>query len=166
MNKIKMPVFLFLLLNISVMLPAQAVPIVPEQKERPQWVKDLRRWEIVTFGSIPFAMFFTTFSVDMFRWSNNNWDTRFAPWPLKSAGAVPMTSNEMEKTITIAAGVSITIGLADLLITQSKRRRDHRRAQALPVGSITITRTPWDEDSDEHDIDEESDLPELSPEAP
>jgi len=91
-----------------------------EKKEVPQWVKDLRRWEIVTFGSFPFTMFTATFAMDMFRWSQANGmdfsdaGRRYAPWPLKSAGAPAMDRKEQEITITIAASYKNKV--ADVIV--------------------------------------------------
>ena len=147
----KKTALLLLLLTIPVVLvPAQLDTLTSETNTRPKWVRDLRRWEIVTFGSIPFAMFFTRFAMDMVRWSNANGmdmsseGRQYAPWPLKSAGAIPMNSREVEKVLVIAASAAVTIGLTDLLIVQTKRKRAQRRAESLPVGSSIITRSPWD----------------------
>ena len=121
--------------------------IETDKKEVPQWVKDLRRWEIVTFGSFPFTMFTATFAMDMYRWSKANGmdfsDTgrRYAPWPLKSAGAIAMENKEQEVTIAIAAGLSIAIAFTDLIIVHTKRNKARRRAEALPAGTIIINRT-------------------------
>ena len=134
----------------------------------PQWVRDLRRWEIVAFGSIPFTMFTATFAMDMYRWSQANGmdfsdaGRRYAPWPLKSAGAPAMKSSEMELTITIAASLSIAVAVADQIIMQVKRNRAQRRAEALPVGIINITRTFLEEPAAEADEDNEE-IPALSP---
>ena len=150
---------LLLLLILPVLgVPAQTstteIPTVMESNV-PQWVKDLRRWEIVTFGSIPFAMFTATFAMDMYRWQQANGldfsdaGRRYAPWPLKSAGAIAMTNKEMETTITIAASLSVAVGLADLIIVQVKRAKAKKRAEALPVGTAIIIRSPWGEEPEE-----------------
>ncbi|MDR1859100.1 MAG: hypothetical protein LBQ69_06475 [Treponema sp.] len=150
----------FLLLALPVFLaPAQtssttsSETFVPETA--PQWVKDLRRWEIVTFGSFPFTMFMATFAMDMYRWSQANGmdfsdeGRRYAPWPLKSAGAIAMESKEQELTIMMAAGLSVVVALADLIIVQIKRSKARKRAEALPSGTTIITRTPLLDDSPE-----------------
>jgi hypothetical protein len=114
----------------------------------PQWVRDLRRWEIVAFGTIPFAMFTATFGMDMYRWYNNSGmgfsdtDRRYAPWPLKSAGAISMESKEMEQTLIIAAGLCVTVAFTDLVITLIKRSNARKRAEALPHNATTINRKP------------------------
>jgi len=147
-------------------LPAQAnittttTTTENDAKNIPQWAKDLRRWEIVTFGSIPFSMFTVTFAMDMVRWSKANGlnfnDRRYAPWPLKSAGAIAMEDKEQELTIIIAAGVSVAIGIIDLIIVQAKRYKARKRAEAIPVGTVDITTKPWPSDSP----DDENQAPE------
>ena len=118
----------------------------------PRWAHDIRRWEIIAFGSFPFTMFTATFAMDTYRWVNaNNMDwsdegRRYAPWPLKSAGAVNMENHEYEMTIGIAAGMSLAVAMADLIIVQVKRHKARQRAEALPAGTAIITRKPWPAD--------------------
>jgi hypothetical protein len=119
--------------------------------ELPQWVKDFRRFDIITFGIFPFSMFFVTFAADMIRWNDaNNLEfteegRRYAPWPLKSAGAVEMTNDEFTTTLLIAAGVSVGFALIDLLIVSIKRASERRRVESLPSGSYEIDKTPYGE---------------------
>ena len=114
----------------------------------PQWAKDLRRWEIVAFGTYPFTMFTTIFAMDTYRWINEGMDwsdegRRYAPWPLKSAGAVDMTNKQYEMTMAIAAGASVALAIIDLVIVQIKRNKVRQRTEKLPVGTIIINRNPW-----------------------
>ncbi|MDR2517419.1 MAG: hypothetical protein LBC88_08585 [Spirochaetaceae bacterium] len=117
----------------------------------PQWAKDMRRFDIVAFGSFPFAMFATTFFMDTRRWIDaNSMDfseegRRYAPWPFKSAGAVAMTNKEQETTLLIAAGLSVAVAFTDLIIVQIKRRQEQRRAERLPEGDVIINKRPWPE---------------------
>ena len=117
----------------------------------PQWAKDLRRWEIIAFGSFPFTMFATTFAMDTRSWIDQNgmdWSERgrrYAPWPLKTAGAIDMTNKEHETTLLIAAGVSVALAFTDLIIVQIKRHKERRRAENLPTGNIIINKSPWPE---------------------
>ena len=88
----------------------------------PLWVKDLRRGEIVFFGSLPITLFFTRTFVDLYRMGTHNWDQRYAPWPFQSAGAVTMNTGEILLTFGIALSASLTISIADHLIVKSKRK--------------------------------------------
>ena len=142
--------FLILLVVSILHAPAQTstttttLPFIPETA--PQWVKDLRRWEIVAFGSIPFTMFTATFAMDTYRWSQTK-DQRYAPWPFKSAGAIAMTNSEQELTFIMAAGLSLTVAFTDLIIVQVKRSKARKRAEAMPVGTAIIVRTPLPDES-------------------
>jgi hypothetical protein len=117
----------------------------------PQWAKDMRRFDIIAFGSFPFSMFTATFFMDVYRWNTHNNDFAYAPWPLKSANAVEMNSDEFKKTILIAAGLSLAIALTDLIIVKIKRSKERRRIESMPSGSVTINNTPYgiqDEESE------------------
>jgi len=134
----------------------------------PVWAKDLRRIDIITFGSFPFSMFFVTFATDMVRWYNeNNFDfteqgRRYAPWPLKSAGAVDMTSVEQVRTIFIAAGVSVVIALVDLMIVKIKQNNERKRIESRPTGSIEIERRQISASEDENETEAGRDLPHIN----
>jgi len=108
----------------------------------PLWAKDLRRGEIVAFGSFPFMYFFANFGYDTYRWSNNGNDMRYAPWPFNSAGTVGKTKDEKIITLGIAAGGSILVALIDYGIMRYKRSLLEKEKSSLPGGSPVITRRP------------------------
>ena len=111
----------------------------------PQWVKDLRRAEIVAFGTFPFTFFFTSFFVDTYRAANHNWDMRYAPWPLKAAGSVDMTRSEQMFTIGVAAGSAVVLAVVDYIIVRAKRSKQQQEIQSLPPGTPIIIRRPMHE---------------------
>jgi len=158
-------VLFFLLFTPQFEASAQStqVPNVFDMTDFPQWARDLRRFDIIAFGSFPFSMFVVTFTVDMFRWCNANGmdfnDMRYAPWPLKSAGAVDMTADEYQRTILLAAGLSVVLALTDLIIVQIKRSNERRRIESRPSGSFNIDRGSnetgeTEDDSEPANIDE------------
>jgi hypothetical protein len=120
-----------------------------KSSDLPQWVKDFRRWDIIAFGAFPFSMFFVTTVTDIIRWKEaNNLDfseegRRYAPWPLKSAGAIEMTNDEYSRTIMLAVGVSAVIACVDLIIIVAKRNKERKRMESLPSGSTEIIKTPY-----------------------
>jgi hypothetical protein len=111
--------------------------------EAPLWVRDLRRAEIVAIGSFPFTYFLATFSMDTYRSSAHEWDRRYAPWPLKAAGAVDMTKEEHLITIGIATAGSILVSLTDFIIVWIERSKREKEIEQLPQGSPIIIRKPW-----------------------
>ena len=165
MNKRKKIALLLLLAVVPALpVPAQTTTTsIFESEKVPQWVKDIRRWEIVAFGSIPFTMLTATFAMDMYRWQNANGmdfsdeGRKYAPWPLKSAGAAVMEGKEQETVFIIAAGLSVGIAMIDQVIVQIKRYRARKKAEALPIGTIIITKQPWAEEEEEEEEGEAQD---------
>jgi hypothetical protein len=148
-----LPVLVFIVLNIS---PASAqssgtsqvvtpniLPDAGPPSSSPRWVQDLRRGEIVAFGSFPFTMFLSTLTMDSFRYFNNGKNPAYLPWPLKGPGAVEMSREEKERTLLFAAAASVTIALVDFTIVAVKRHREAVREQMRNRGGeIHITRSP------------------------
>jgi hypothetical protein len=160
LNTVKRTTLFSLLLAIPVFLvPAQTNTTTNTKSNffdlsgAPQWVRDLRRWEIVAFGTIPFAMFTATFGMDMYRWNKENGmdfsdnGRKYAPWPLKAAGAIAMEYQDMEKTLMIAAGICVTVAVTDLIITQIKRHKARKRIEAMPHNATTINKRLLQEDA-------------------
>jgi len=149
-----------LILTLALCAPfagaAQTASPATEVAEEPgffgELLRDLRRWEIVAFGSFPFTMFFSTIGMDLYRWHAHNgmeWSDRTrAPWPIKSAGAVAMTDAEQRRTIFIAMGMSGAVAVADHFIERARRQAERRRAEAIPVGTILLLREPPEEPAD------------------
>jgi hypothetical protein len=115
----------------------------------PQWVKDFRRWDIIAFGVFPFSLFFATVVADLNRWNDANGmdmseaGRRYAPWPLKSAGAVEMTKDEYEKVLLQAAAVSAAVALTDLIIVLIKRNMERKRIESKPKSGAIIEIKPY-----------------------
>ncbi|MDR2135038.1 MAG: hypothetical protein LBO76_00295 [Treponema sp.] len=114
----------------------------PVSPEHPQWVQDLRRGEIVAFGSFPFTMFFSTITMDSIRFFKHDMNRAYLPWPLKGPGAIEMSREEKKQTIMIAAAVSVTIAIVDFAIVKIKRRQEERRERMRDRGEIRVNRSP------------------------
>jgi len=120
----------------------------------PQWSKDLRRGEIIAFGSFPFAYFFTTFSYDSYQWATHGWNTQYAPWPIKSAGAVEPSKGQKLNLVWIAAGGAAVIALVDYGIVRYKRYQQENEIKNLPPGTPIIIRKPLYGDGSENNTNE------------
>ena len=119
-----------------------------DMSEFPLWARDLRRGEIIAFGAFPFAYFFTNFGYDSYRWSNNSWDNRYAPWPFNTAGTIEKTHEDKIAVIGIAAGLAIVIALVDYGIMRSRRARLERQRLEIPIEAPIIIRTPLNEETE------------------
>jgi hypothetical protein len=83
-----------------------------EEDEFPVWARDLRRAEIIFFGTIPFTFFVSGFSYDLYRYASNDFDPDSAP-ALFGNTTPPILTNE-EKLQIIAVSVSLSSFLAYL----------------------------------------------------
>jgi hypothetical protein len=113
-----------------------------DMSDMPAWAKDVRRAEIVAFGSFPFTMFAMQFFMDLYRFSDHDWDTRYAPWPAKGAGAINMTNEEYEKTILYAALASLSIMTIDFSIVQLRRFINSRKTVKGNEDAIRVKKRP------------------------
>jgi hypothetical protein len=107
----------------------------------PTWVRDLRRAEIVAFGSFPFTFFFASFAMDTYRYVSHDRNRLYAPWPLKPAGAIEMSQREVAITLSAAAAGSVLISLADYLIVKYKQNKRQRELDRLTGESPIILRS-------------------------
>ena len=119
----------------------------------PQWARDLRRAEIITFGAFPFAYLVTNISYDTYRFSQHDWDTRYAPWPIKGAGAIEQDTKEKLTVIGIATGLAVSIALIDYGIVRIKRYRAEKQVRSMPEGTPIIIMKPLGESESETETD-------------
>lgn len=98
----------------------------------PQWVRDLRRTEIITFGSLPFVTLWTTVGYSLYEYGElrNPLD--------KSTDS--FTETDQWRVIKISAVTCIALGLADLTINLISRARKESRLKKERAGQpFTVT---------------------------
>ncbi|MDR2964263.1 MAG: hypothetical protein LBU88_00610 [Treponema sp.] len=110
--------------------------IVFDPSTVPQWAKDLRRFDIILFGTLPFTMLFTTLGYDLY--------LRYNP-------ALPGSYHN--NILLISAGASFSLALVDIIITVVKRSKEQRRLESVPAGSYEIEREPYGEPEPELEPD-------------
>lgn len=152
--------FFSLVLNSAV--PAfseDTSPLEYDNSSMPQGLKDLRRFEIITFGSLPFVTLDTGIVYSGIRWANNGFDSAYSPNPF--ATSTYSTEEQMGILLT-SIGISVGIALTDYIINLIKRSNRKKREQLLNQ-SIIITPLNLDEtatpiivdDNDEVDFPEQ-----------
>ena len=124
---------------ILCMMTVAQIPLIAEEKkedhtpvpytkeEFPLWQRELRRFEILSWG------------YDMIRAAKHPKDPAYYPWPLKQVDkAIPLTEKEQLGVFLTAAGISITIALIDITYRAIKRSAAKKRLER----ENTLTEAP------------------------
>ena len=122
--------------------PATGSSTYFDMSDFPLWAKNLRRGDIIAFGSFPFMYVVANFCHDSYRFFSHGMDDRYAPKPFNLAGTIEQTQEEKIGTIFIAAGGAVLLALIDYGIMRSKRKRLERESRNLQEETPTIIRTP------------------------
>ena len=133
-----------LFLNISV--PAFAADTTPkpyDSDELPQTMTDLRRFEIITLGALPFVTLDTTLAYSTWRYVQHDFDSAYQP---DIFAASSFSQEEQRNLILTSLGVCIGIGLTDLIV-QIIRRSNKKRASQINYDDISIIPISEDEDA-------------------
>lgn len=112
----------------------------PAAVEWPQFAKDLRRFDVISFGLFPFAYLVTSIGYDLTRFAGHGGDMAYAPWPIK--GDAGWSSQDYGRVLIGAAAISLSVAAVDLVIVLAKRRRAARLEEARSRPETEITRTP------------------------
>lgn len=104
----------------------------------PQWVKDVRRGEIITLGSWPFTTLLVSLSYSMGMFAIHNWDSSYFRNPFSSSGD-GYSYKEIRNILLVSAGVSVGIGITDLIVNIVKRENAKKKRNAEQLKNITIT---------------------------
>ncbi len=117
---------------------ADTSPSPYEEDEFPLWVNDLRRFEIISLGSLPFTMLGTSLVYSGIMTATGQLPSFPNPFDKTSPS---LSTEDQLRVLGIAAGVSIGIGLTDLIITQIKRAKAKRieASEEEERGHVTIT---------------------------
>ena len=136
---------------ILCMMAAAQIPLIAEEKkedhtpvpytkeEFPLWQRELRRFEILSFGALPFVTLLSFWGYDMIRAAKHPKDPAYYPWPLKQVDkAIPLTEKEQLGVFLTAAGISVTIALIDITYRAIKRSAAKKRLER----ENTLTEAP------------------------
>ena len=105
-------------------------PVPYTKEEFPLWQREIRRFEILSFGALPFVTLLSFWGYDMIRAAKHPKDPAYYPWPLKKADkAVALTEKEQLNVFLTAAGISVTIALIDITYRAIKRSATKKRLE-------------------------------------
>ncbi len=126
----------------------------PYDKEKvPLWLKDLRRFEIVSLGSVPFALLPTTVAYGAYLKSQG--ERGHVPGPLSQSS---FDEWQQVKLMGITIGVGLCIGTVDFAVNQIVRHSRNKRQKKINLREQVIV-IPFSESSvPETIVDEASDI--------
>ncbi len=108
-----------------------------DQKSIPQWVKDMRRGEIITLGSWPFTTLMVSFSYSMGMFASHGWDGSYFRNPFSSSGE-GYSFDEIKGILFTSAAISVGIGVTDLIVNIVKREKAKKKRNAEQLKNITV----------------------------
>jgi hypothetical protein len=100
-----------------------------KDEEFPQWLKDLRRAEIIFFGSLPFSLLASLEGYEITRYLIHDSDPIYSPWPFKNPQSPPYTIEESFTVIAGALVISGIIAFTDYLIGKMTYRDEEKLRQ-------------------------------------
>ena len=138
---------------------ADTTPKPYDSDELPQTMKDIRRFEIITLGALPFVTLDTTLAYSTWRYIQHDFDADYKP---DIFAASSFSQEEQKNLILTSFGVCVGVGLTDLIV-QIIKRSNKKRASQINYDDISIIPISEDPDaqiiplpqtSDETDIQE------------
>ena len=120
---------ILLLISFSSLLFADSTTPEPYgENEFPDWANYLRRYEVITLGSIPFTTMGVTTVYTIYRYINNGFDKEYLPNPLAlTSSAAKLDSDEQKMILMTAIGTSIVAGTVDLIIHIIKKEKAKKK---------------------------------------
>ena len=127
-------------------------PVPYTDDEFPQFMKDLRRAEIISFGALPFVTLTSTIVYSSARYAQHGFDSEYFPNPFAKASASNgYSTGEQAGILLTSAGISVGIGLTDLLVSVIRRKAAKKKLEQKVKAPIVVT--PIAEDKDAVRID-------------
>jgi len=84
--------------------------------EFPQWARDLRRFEIIFFGTVPFSFFYASFGYSIYTYASSGWDPDYAPALFGNSTPPVLTDSQKMEIVYTALGLSFTAAVFDYIL--------------------------------------------------
>lgn len=134
-------------------------PKAYEDDEFPQTLKDIRRFEIITLGALPFVTLDTTLAYSTYRYARNDFDDTYKPDIFSPSS---FSQEEQKGIILTSVGICAGIGLTDLIVQIIKRSVKKKKKQ-INYDDISIIPIAEDEDASviplPSDLENSEDIP-------
>lgn len=105
------------LASLPAQVPAPGVLSVPqEQSNTSVTAQKAGSALIIAAGAFPFAVFYTEFAFDAYRFVDRGFDIQYAPWPFKNQYSAAVSTGERFLRFGTALGLSVAVGLLSVTI--------------------------------------------------
>ena len=141
--------FIFVVLIFSLFSPLQvfsqssenddSIPEPYDENEFPQWSKDLRRFEIVSLGAVPFVTISVNLGYSAYQYFSGNSSTFETPFTKGSS----FSEGEQMKIFCASVGAGFLIGFSDLAINLIKRHNEKKHKQKILESQDQIIVVPF-----------------------
>jgi hypothetical protein len=91
------------------------------EEEFADWMHNLRRFEIITFGTLPFTFLLSFFIYDVARYFASGYESDYRP--ISNPNPVPYTDSEKIGIVIAACSASVIIALTDFIIGKAMEGR-------------------------------------------
>lgn len=118
-------------------------PKAYEEDEFPQTLKDIRRFEIITIGALPFVTLDATLAYSTYRYAAHDFDSAYKPDIFSSSS---FSQDEQKGIILTSIGICVGIGLTDLIV-QIVKRNSKKKKQQKNYDDIAVIPISEDEDA-------------------
>lgn len=140
---IKVLIFSLILSLAAPVFAEDTTPLPYQKNEFPQGLEDLRRFEIISLGAMPFVTLQTSLTYSTIRWGRHNFDSEYSPNIFATSTYTP---EEQREIILTSLGISVGIALTDYVI-QLIKRGNARKKQQINEDSLFITPLNLDPDA-------------------
>jgi hypothetical protein len=108
--------------------------------EFPEWQKNVRRAEILSFGALPFVTFFSSLYYNVYRYFDHDKQKEYLPWPLNTGKvSEPLSEDEQKKIFMYSAGISVGVAAFDFVWRTLRHEMKVRKEEREYVEPIVIT---------------------------
>lgn len=134
---------LILLVSCAALVPLNADDFTVEgaepydKKATPQWLKDVRRGEIITLGSWPFTLLLTAFGFSLGECISHNFDSSYIKNPFVLSGS-DYSRSEATRILLTSLGVSVGVGVADLVVNIVRRKKAEKKNDFRQLENVTV----------------------------
>ncbi|MCK5673343.1 MAG: hypothetical protein KAH95_08195 [Spirochaetales bacterium] len=117
MRNLSYIIILFLIFSVLPVMGEGLPDYEPyEEDEFPGWALNLRRGEVIFFGTIPFTFFISNLSYDIYQYASNNFDSNFAPALFGNTTPPILTNTEKLQIIAVSVSLSGILTIVDYLL--------------------------------------------------